>query len=243
MREVYITINGVAMTEKEFKKYRQEKLNSSQKKKTTKKRKPKKEVKEISILAFEIEKLTKKLPVLKSLAAYYDNSHRQWGTIMNEILKPRNISKPFVCFRVKMRELESLINDINMMSKHNEKAAYQYVEKIAWKLEDIKADITELQDGVNKNNVEVKGMENVMDENGKMSMKIVQGVIYKYANHECMNGKGRRLGLMTLMNRSFKALVELDIIVRQMKKIADEGVDVMNVGDHMTYRTRSRCWA
>ena len=45
------------------------------------------------------------------------------------------------------------------------------------------------------------------------------------------------------MNRSFKALVELDIIVRQMKKIADEGVDVMNVGDHMTYRTRSRCWA
>ena len=45
------------------------------------------------------------------------------------------------------------------------------------------------------------------------------------------------------MNRTFKAISEIEDVVGTLKKIADEGVDVMNEGAHMSPRARARCCA
>lgn len=215
MNEIFITVNGVGMTEKEYKEYRSSKVT-----KTAKKSKAKKVKKEISALSFEISNMIKHLTILKSLSAYYDHAYRQWGTIANTIFGFKYISKPFTFYRVKVHELEKLMEEIEKMAKRNEKAAYQFVEKIAWKLDDIKKDINDIRNGVDKS-----------------------GVSTQFASHEAINGKGRRLGLQTLMNRSFMAIAKIEQIIDELKKIVDNGVDVMNVGAHMSPRSRARCWA
>ncbi len=232
-KETFITINGVKMTEKEYKAYRLEKIKASGKTKTPKKKV--KKAKEISILSEKIEKMIKDITVLKSLSAYYDHASRQWGHIVDDVFKPREIRAPFVSIRVKMKELDKLMGDIQVMAERNEKAAYQYVEKISWKLDDIKENMIELRNGVDKHNVAVKGY----DKNGD----VIPGIIWKLRTHESMNGKGRRLGLVTLMNRSDKAMLSIEKTIEEMKKIADEGVDVMEYGNHMSFKTRARCWA
>lgn len=219
--ECYIEIDGVKMTEKEYKEYRKQKLAAKAKKVKKPKRKPKDvNTKEISAVALQIEKMLKPLTTLKSFSAYYDHAYRQWGTIARDILNLKEIRPHFVFYRVKVRELERLLDDIQTMAKRNERAAYQYVEKMAWKLDDIKTDINNIAKGVN-----------------------TSGVIQQFKNHECINGKGRRLGLETLMNRTIKSISEIEDVIGTLQKIADDGVDVMNEGAHMSPRARARCWA
>lgn len=219
--ECYIEINGVKMTEKEYKEFRSQKLAEKAKKVKKPKRKPKDiNTREISAVALQIEKMLKPLTTLKSFSAYYDHAYRQWGTIARDILNLREIRPHFVFYRVKVRELEVLLGDIQKMAKRNERAAYQYVEKMAWKLDDIKTDINNISKGVN-----------------------TSGVIQQHRNHECINGTGRRLGLATLMGRTFKAISEIEDVIGTLQKIADNGVDVMNEGAHMSPRARARCWA
>lgn len=215
--ECYIVIDGVKMTEKQYKEYRKQKLAAS----TKKVKKPKDiNTKEISDVALQIEKMLKPLTTLKSFSAYYDHAYRQWGTIARDILNLKEIRPHFVFYRVKVRELERLLDDIQKMGKKNERAAYQYVEKMAWKLDDIKTDINNIAKGVN-----------------------TSGVIQQHKNHECINGTGRRLGLATLMSRTIKAISEIEDVIGTLNKIADDGVDVMNEGAHMSPRARARCWA
>ena len=164
--------------------------------------------------------MLKPITTLKSLSAYYDHAYRQWGTIANEILEHHKIRPHFVHYRVNVSELSSLVEEVQKMAKRNEKAAYQYVEKIAWKLEDIKEHITNLMNGA-----------------------VESGLMELYKNEECINGKGRRLGLQTLAGKTFKAISQLEDAIGTLKKIADEGTDPFSVGDHMSARTRARCWA
>ena len=164
--------------------------------------------------------MLKPITTLKSLSAYYDHAYRQWGTIANEILGHHKIRPHFVRYRVNISELSSLVEEVQKMAKRNEKAAYQYVEKIAWKLEDIKTHITNLMNGA-----------------------VESGLMEFYKNEECINGKGRRLGLQTLAGKTFKAISQLEDAIGTLKKIADEGTDPFSVGDHMSARTRARCWA
>jgi hypothetical protein len=185
--------------------------------------KPKKEVKtkkEVVEVAEEIENLLKPITTLKSLAAYYDHAYKQWGTIGKQILEHHKIRPHFVFYRAALRDLEKLLDDIQMMSKKNEKAAYQFVEKTAWKAEDIKTHINNIMSGAAES-----------------------GLLEAYKTHECINGKGRRLGLRTLANKSLKSVSQLEDAIEALKKIADNGVDPMNYGEHMTARTRARCWA
>jgi hypothetical protein len=46
-----------------------------------------------------------------------------------------------------------------------------------------------------------------------------------------------------LANKSLKSVSQLEDAIDVLKKIADNGVDPMNYGKHMTARTRARCWA
>ncbi len=211
-----ITVDGVTYTIAEYKKLKKDAEKNAKSKKVKKK---KKAVKEISAVAMEIDKMLKPITILKSLSAYYDHAYRQWGTVANEILENRKIAPHFIKYRVNVTELDSIVADVQKMTKRNEKAAYQYVEKITWKLEDIKEHITNLMKGA-----------------------VDSGLMELYKNEECINGKGKRLGLQTLASKTFKAIGQLEDAIGTLKKIADEGTDPFSVGDHMSARTRARCW-
>ena len=219
-----ILYNGEKITIKEWK----ERVAALQKTRRGKKRfldlsKPKKaekKVKEISIVAQQVENLLKPITALKSLAAYYDHAQRQWGNIGKEILEHHKIRPHFVFYRVAVSELERLVEDIQKMAKGNEKAAYQFVEKTAWKIEDIKTHINNIMKGAAES-----------------------GILEAHKNKECINGTGRRLGLQTLANKSFKAISQLEDAIGTLQKIADNGTDPFSYGDHMSAKAKARCWA
>jgi hypothetical protein len=219
----YIISNGERMTVKEWK----ERIIAKQKTRRGKKRfldlKPKKtekKEKEISLIASEIEKMLKPMITLKSVQVYKNHAYRSWGTIANEILAHKGISKPMAEYCVRLGELNKLIEDIQEMAKKNEKAAYQYVEKMAWKLDDMKQDILNI----------IKGVEN-------------SGVCERFKDHEAIYGEGRQLGLRTVVMKSLNTIGELEGVIARLKEIADNGVDPFKYGEHMTAKTRARCWA
>lgn len=219
----YIIVDGVKMTIKEWKISVAEKQKTRRGKKRFLDLKPKKtekKEKEISLIAEQIEKMLKPMITLKSVQVYKNHAYRSWGTIANEILAHRAISKPMSEYCVKLGELNKLIEDIQEMAKKNEKAAYQYVEKIAWKLEDMKQNIVEI----------IKGVE-------------ASGVCERFKGHEAIYGKGRQLGLQTVVRKCLKTISEVEDVIGTLQKIADEGVDPFKYGEHMTPKQRARCWA
>ena len=179
-----------------------------------------KKEKEISLIASEIEKMLKPMITLKSVQVYKNHAYRSWGTIANEILAHKGISKPMAEYCVRLGELNKLIEDIQEMAKKNEKAAYQYVEKMAWKLDDMKQDILNI----------IKGVEN-------------SGVCERFKDHEAIYGEGRQLGLRTVVMKSLNTIGELEGVIARLKEIADNGVDPFKYGEHMTARSRARVWA
>lgn len=219
-----IEVNGEKMTIKEWK----ASVAAKQKERRGKKRfldlsKPKKtekKEKEISLIAEEIEKMLKPMIVLKSIQVYKNHAYRSWGTIANEILAHDGIRKPMTEYCVRLGELNNLVSDIQSMAKRNEKAAYQYVEKVAWKLDDMKQNIVSIIKGVEKS-----------------------GVCERFKDHEAIYGEGRQLGLQTVVTKCLKSIGEVETIIESLKKIADNGVDVFSAGEHMSIRERARCWA
>lgn len=216
-----ITINGVTMTLAAYQKQLKEK-KAAEKKATAKKttRRKKAEKKEISLVAEEIGNLIKQVGVLKSVQVYRNHAYRSWGTIADEILAYRGIRKPMNVYCVRFGEMNTLIEEVEKMSKRNEKAAYQFVEKIAWKLDDMKTSLSEMMSAVNESEV-----------------------CNRFKNHEAINGKGRQLGLGTIVKKCSKAMPKIEEIIERLKEIAYNGVDVMNYGSHMSFRTKKRCWA
>lgn len=219
----YIISNGERITVKEWK----ERIIAKQKTRRGKKRfldlKPKKtekKEKEISLIASEIEKMLKPMITLKSVQVYKNHAYRSWGTIANEILAHKGISKPMAEYCVRLGELNKLIEDIQEMAKKNEKAAYQYIEKMAWKLDDMKQDILNI----------INGVEN-------------SGVCERFKDHEAIYGEGRQLGLRTVVMKSLNTIGELEGVIARLKEIADNGVDPFKYGEHMTAKSRARVWA
>ena len=171
-------------------------------KKNVNTKKVKKELTDINLLPNEIKYMMRNVRLLKSLSAYYNNGYRQWGRI---VISQKEISSQFVKFNAKQAEIERTINEIKEISKHNEKAVYAFVRKLSYQLDDIKEIMTALCKAVG-----------------------YSGVISRFIDHECINGEGRRLGLRTLMSRSYKAVVELEKIIRRCQNISDNGIDALD---------------
>jgi glycerol-3-phosphate responsive antiterminator len=208
----YIVVSGVKMTKKEYLKYKKEKnaeiFSKLSKKKQREITKAKREAKkkretEITILPGIIKDIVKNAGPIKSLAAYYDNAYRQWGTIATTILTQPEIQNAFVLFRKDAYELEKHIEEINKLSKKNSKNVFAYIEMLSWSLDNTKTKMKSLYDGV-----------------------IASGVIEKYMDKECISGEGRRLGLRILMFRTFKSLDAINNAVKKLSKIVSEGVSV-----------------
>jgi hypothetical protein len=220
----YIIVNGERKTIEQWK----EEVKAKQKERRGKKRfldlskpkKQKKETKEIGVVAEEIEKLLKPIITLKSIQVYKNHAYRSWGKIANEIFSHKGISKAMSAYCVKFGELNKLVEDIQMMAKGNEKAAYQYVDKIAWKLDDMKRDIVEI----------IKATEE-------------SGVCERYKGHEAIYGEGRQLGLQTVITKSLATISEVEEVIATLQDIADKGTDPFSYGNHMSAKSRARCWA
>ena len=220
----YIIVNGERKTIEQWK----EEVKAKQKERRGKKRfldlskpkKQKKETKEIGVVAEEIEKLLKPIITLKSIQVYKNHAYRSWGNIANEIFSHKGISKAMSAYCVKFGELNKLVEDIQMMAKGNEKAAYQYVDKIAWKLDDMKRDIVEI----------IKATEE-------------SGVCERYKGHEAIYGEGRQLGLQTVITKSLATISEVEEVIATLQEIADKGTDPFSYGNHMSAKSRARCWA
>ena len=71
----YIIVNGVRMSMDDYKKVIKEKKSK------LKIKKPKKVLTEINLLPSDIKEMMKKVKLIKSLSAYYDNGYKQWGNV------------------------------------------------------------------------------------------------------------------------------------------------------------------
>lgn len=160
---------------------------------------------EIKLLPNHITRLIKGIKVMKSLSAYYDNGYRQWGTIAREIINTPMISAPFIHFRTISYEIANLQNQIKEIAKHNEKDVFQFVEKLSYKMDDARHWMDELVKGVNDSRV-----------------------CEFFADKECINGEGRRLGLRTLMMRTLFSLNDIDNVFKELNVISHNGLDALD---------------
>lgn len=151
---------------------------------------------EINIVGEYMDDILKGARLMGSLAAYYDNGYRQWGNICKELLELEDIRKPFIKFRIKERETRQTIEMVEKKSKRNSKAVYDYLEKLGYNLDDISTIIDKLANGV-----------------------IDSGILDRLQGHECINGKGRRLGLQTLISRTNKCIKNLQFICKEIERI------------------------
>ena len=125
-----VVVNGITMLLKEYKEYKRKQLGI----------KPKKREKKINIMALdadEIKRMLKSVRTMKSFNSYYKNGYRQWGTAFNYIVKNNYLDKHFVRYAVKYREINNLVKEINEIASKSEKAVYQKLEQLSWKIDDI----------------------------------------------------------------------------------------------------------
>lgn len=194
MEAAYIIVNGVSMTQKEFKAYKASKCP----KKAVRKRKiivTDKDI--IKGVSSEITSLYKRVKVIESLKCFYTNGYRQWGTSFNFVINIKDIRMPLVKYMMVAKEITPILEEIETLSKKGSKSVFQIIEKLTYKLDDVKTALKSLCDGVNKSEV-----------------------IYGLSKRPCIYEKGKRLGLSILMARSSSALNEMDDIIEKMKVIA-----------------------
>lgn len=187
-----IIVNGKKVDLKEYKKTIK-KVNKKRKKSET----------SITILPSEIKAMMRNVRVLKSLVAYHKHGYRQWGTIANLLMGLREIKIPFNNVVINTKQAIRLVDKINNIAKENDKDVFQYVNRLSWKLDDVKTELDTLVKGISSS-----------------------GVIGQFGNHECINGTGKRLGLAILTHRSYSAIDELSLICKKLDDIEKKGLDI-----------------
>ena len=186
-----IIVNGVTMLLADYRKLKRSQLNIKPKKKVV-------VISEVKILSSDIQYMVNKIRLIKSLYAYYDNAYRQWGNIGKRVLNLREIRKPFVMYRAKVREMSHTMDLIVSESKKNKKSVYELIRKLGYQIDDIRICMDELFDGINKS-----------------------CVIQRFYNHECICGSSKRLGLKMLMSRSLSAQKELTQLIANLQIISN----------------------
>ena len=119
----YIEVNGVKMLAKAYKKQKRAELGITPKKR-------KKVVTDIQLIDSDVKAMLRNVRLIKSLSAYYDNAYRQWGRIAKDIISYEPINMPFSSYRIKVKEMNKTLKDIEKISSKNEKAVFQYSKYI-----------------------------------------------------------------------------------------------------------------
>lgn len=220
-----ITIGGKTMTMSEYKKMLADKKKAEAKaerekakadgKRIVKKVKVKK-ANDIDFVSQKVQELMRTMPTLKSIPNYRNHSFKAFGRISREILSHHSIKKPMTEFCIQYRELNELIEQVEMLAKRNEKAAYQYVEKIIWKLDDMRTNINLLTKAVNES-----------------------GVCVRFKDEEAINGKGKALGLATIVKKCAKTIAQMENAVKELEDIIKNGIDPLEYGNHLSVRSKA----
>lgn len=212
--ESFVTINGKTYTQKEFNKMLREKGLIKPKKKV------KKQVTDIQLQTIDIKGLFKGVRLLKSFDAYYHNGYRQWGRVAKDVIHGNDeIRKPFTKFVAKYDEVEEIMQQVEKVGMKSEKAVYQYMETLGYRIDDIIQILTELSHAISKNDI-----------------------LGRYGEHKFVNEVGRRLGLRELMSRVCRGCIDMQKIIIQCGAYSTQGIDPFE------YTTRSlngmlSCWS
>lgn len=199
-----IKIGNKTITYAEY--IKQKRANTRLKKKNKRRRKV---VSDLQILSSEIDKMVKSVKIIKSLAAYYDNSYKQWGVIAKEITNNAFYSKHFVHFRVLVREISNNLTEISALAKERTNDVYQFVEKLFYQIDELKETLILLRNGINESRI-----------------------CEFYNGKEAIEGSkdGKRLGLITLLIRSLKAIDQMEDISKHLEDVSANGADVSTYG-------------
>lgn len=198
-----IYVNGVKMTMGEF--------NALKKKKNKEKEVKDRNNKIIPLLPPFIKHSLKSIKLLKSIQAYYKNAYRQWGVIGKEVVEHPCLHSHFVLYNAKYNEIVRIINTIEKIGKSNDKDIYQYIQKLSYKVDDLKNIIDNLTDGIAESHLLIN-----------LSMK----------DKEVINGIGRRLGLKTICSRTYDCTIKLNDAIKELDKIVNGGTDAMEYDPH-----------
>lgn len=194
--ESIIVVNGVSMTQREYRKMLKERglIKAKPKKK--------KESSEIQLDSLEVKELVKGVKLLSSLKAYHRNGYRQWGNIHTQIVGLNGIRQPFSQFNAKYWEIKDIMTKIENVGGKSEKAVYQYMEKLGYLLDDMIEIIKELSLGISRNDV-----------------------CQVFKNEKAIFENGRRLGLKELMSRVCRTLIDMQSIVIKCDAYGKKGIN------------------
>lgn len=211
--ESIIVVNGVAYTQKEYKKMLREKGV------IPKKKKAKKQISDIQLDAMDIKSLVEGVKLLKSLKAWHKNGYRQWGTIHNTIVGLNGIRQPFAKYNAKFWEIKSVMDEINKIGGRSEKAVYQYMEKLSYLFDDMIDIIKELSKGISGNNI-----------------------CQDFAKEKAIYENSKRLGLKVLMSRVSHTLIDMQCIINKCSDYSLKGFDTIEYSTKSLNGMLS-CWS
>lgn len=208
---IYVTRLGKYMTLKEFKAMKKQeafdKLPKYKQQEIIKSRKMAAKARKESQTAIpnEIKRLlNKSFKTMKSLRVFKEHSYRSWGVISYNVTRHPLIEGIYAKYMTDSTPLIDRIEEIKQLCKTNDKSVYQRVLDLSFRLDDVVNNIRNL-------------MQAVRDS----------GVCTRFKDHEMIYGEGRQLGMRTLMIKAFVAIRELEIAVKRLQGIADDGIDPM----------------
>ena len=152
----------------------------------------------IQLIPTILDDIMNKLSVCKSIVAYRSHGYRQWGNIAKDILNDKDVNPHMLKVVFLSRDMDTLVEEIKPIAKRNSKWVFQLVERLKWKIADMKDALQALLDGIGKSQI-----------------------LCYYPNHECIYGEGRRLGLQTLCRKAFKAIRNIDTYIKEIESLKD----------------------
>lgn len=198
-----IEIDGVKMTMAQYKAYKAKKTKEAKIKERNNKI--------IPYLPKFIEHSVKSIKLLKTIHSYYRNAYRQWGIIGRDIIEHPCLNHSFVMYVAKYNDIVKNIAAIEKIGKRNDKDIYQYIEKLAYNVDDLKSIIDNLSNGI----IESRLLDN-------LSLK----------DKEAINGNGRRLGLQTICCRVYDCTSKMNEAIKKLESLVNDGTDVMDYDPH-----------
>lgn len=181
---------------------------------TSKSRKTKKNEKngcDLKNLSYIIKKVIKEAAPIYSLSAYWDNGYQQWGKKVEEfVFKNRYIRPSFVHFRCNVRELTAILNEMDALCNRRDKDAFQFAEKLCYKLMDISDDLTRLNKAIYDSNI-----------------------CNIFPNEKFIFETGRRLGLRELAVRASSSTYHMTDLIKEINDCKEEAYGQLEYDPYM----------
>lgn len=152
----------------------------------------------------QIIKIERSCKYLDSLKAYADNGYKQWGVVATTIMGLDGIRRPLGQVTAHYSGYcKMYIDKIKAMSRKNDSDLFQYINWLVNHFEVVKSNLDVL-------------MHNISESN----------VLSAYRNEKCITEQGRRLGLRILVQRSTKAMGDIEGSLNTLRDLVIKGVDV-----------------